>query len=480
MPGESSRIRLECSDRVATIYFGETTLTRGLLRDFDQALRSLERSAAADVLILRGGRPGCFLTGPSLNEYAGLTDDDSRRRYAQLGQTVFKRLENLSTVMPTVALLDGECTNAGLELVLACDFRLAVARPETRIGFSAVDDGLLPCWGGTQRLPRLVGFRRAGEMLIRNQVLPARAAKSLGLIDHAFGPRSAKTELNWFVADVQDRGRRADRLLGQRSWWTRVCEHSGWIRPTIRAHDPIGLVVVESMVHGWKFGLDEGYAAERAAFVHNALHPAGVERRQLARQRRDQAVAWRDVPIPARIGVFGGSAAAIDLAVAALYGGASLVLFDPDPAERAAMPERLRQALRQNVDQGRFTILEAEQKLKAVTISSVFDAVDLVLITGLDRAQAAALVDLDRRLPAGPVLATTSPTLRLAPLALKQPDRTASLHLTSKTPSNSVELIATRFTSARTIAALVRWLSQCGFIVTAPELAEAESVETAA
>jgi len=93
MPGESSRVLVECSDRVATICFGESTLTRGLLRELDQALRSLERSPAADVLILRGGRPGRFLSGPSLNEYAGLTDDESRRRFALLGQTVFKRLE---------------------------------------------------------------------------------------------------------------------------------------------------------------------------------------------------------------------------------------------------------------------------------------------------------------------------------------------------------------------------------------------------
>jgi 3-hydroxyacyl-CoA dehydrogenase / enoyl-CoA hydratase / 3-hydroxybutyryl-CoA epimerase len=479
MTGEPSLLRFECYERIATISFTEATLTRRMLRELDRELRALERAGAADILILQGGRPGCFLTGPSLNEYAGLTDDESRRGFAQLGQSILNRLENLSATTATVAFVDGECINAGLELALACDFRLAVARPETRIGFTAISDGLLPGWGGIQRLFRLVGLTRAGELLLNNRLLPARAAKTLGLFDHAFGPRPAKTELNWFIADVQDRGRRADRELGRRSWWTRLRESSKWTRPALKSFDPMGERVVESMLHGWRFGVEEGLAAERNAFSRGAHHPAGEERRRLARQRLDLGRRWREVPGPARVGIHGGSDAAIELAVAALYAGCTLSIFDPNEAERAAIPERLRRATQRAVEQGRFTVLEVEQKLKTIAISSAFDKVDLVLMTGADRAQAAALVELDRRLPAEPILATTSLTLRLAPLALKQPQRTASVHFTSIAAPPTVELVGTRFTDERTIAGLFRWLSQCGFIVNAPELAGA-TLEAAA
>jgi enoyl-CoA hydratase/carnithine racemase len=475
MPEPSSQLCVQCYDRVATIAFVEPTLTRRALHELDRELRSLERNGTADVLILRGGRPSRFLTGPNLNEYAGLTDDESRRGFSQLGQNVFKRLENLSGVAATVALVDGDCTNAGLELALACDFRIAVARPETRIGFTAINDGLLPCWGATQRLPRLIGLARAGDLLLNNRLLPAREAKALGLLDHAFGPRPTKTELNWFVADVQDKGRRSDRNIGRRHWWTRLRESSSWLRASLKSFDPMGETVVESMMHGWRFGVDEGLATERTAFSRGAHHPAGEERRRLARRRADLAQLWREVPVPARIGIYGGSDAGIDLTVAAQYAGSAVSIFDPNEAERAAIPERLRRSFHRAVEQGRFTVLEAGQKLKSVAISSVFDKADIVLLTGTDRAQATALLDLDRRLPVGPILATTSSTLRLSPLALRQPQRTASLHFTSST----VELIATRFTAERTVATLFRWLCQCGFIVNAPELAPL-TLETAA
>src|SRR5207249_1106 len=155
------------------------------------------------VLVIRSGRPGSFLTGPDAAEYDGLTQSDLRRRFALAGLQLGERLRQLGERTRSVALVEGECRNAGLELALACDYRLAVATPETQIGCDYLDRGQLPCHGVTVRLPRLIGLHNALDMLLHNRLIPARAAGQLGLVDHAFGPRSAKTELWWFLAELQ-------------------------------------------------------------------------------------------------------------------------------------------------------------------------------------------------------------------------------------------------------------------------------------
>ena len=472
MIDQSSRIRVECADRVATLRFGEAALSRRLLRELDQALRSLERSRAADVLILRAAGPDRFPSGPDLDEYQSLIDDESRRRFAYLGQSVFDRLEQLSTVMPTIAFIEGECTNAGLELALACDFRLAVARPETRLGFNALGNGLMPCWGATQRLPRLIGYRRAEVMLVGNRILTARAAKSIGLVDHAFGPKPAKTELNWFVADVQDRGRRANRQHGRRGWRLRLREHPGWFRPGPAAPNPMARILGDTMTHGWRFGIEEGLTAERAAFAADGHHPAGEELRRLARRRQEQAAIWEHVPVPKRIGIYGGENRAIELAVIALHAGEAVALFDANADLRGAIAQRMKQALRQAVTDGRFTMLEAEQKFKAFRITSCFDSYDLVLLTGPDSAQVEALIELDRRLPAEVGLVVTSPTINLGPLArgLRHGSRLLGAHFPSgESVIAPIELVATRLTAERQLARLFRWLAHAGFTANTPE-----------
>ncbi len=468
-----TRMRVECADGVATIRFVERTLTRGVLRELDRALRGLERTRTADVLIIRGNEKLGFPNGLDLDEYSSLIDDESRRRFSDLGQSVFDRLENLSLAMPTIALIEGECSNGGLELALACDFRLAVAKPETRIGFDALANGFLPCWGASQRLPRLIGYRRAEEILLEGRLLPARTAKSIGLVDHAFGQRPAKTELNWFVADVQDRGRRADRLRGRRGWRLRFREHPAWFRPKPILDNPLAQIAAESMAHGWRFGVEEGLAGERAAFAFDGHHPLGEESRRLARVRRDQALAWHSVPVPKRIGIHGGENLAISLAVDALYAGEAVALFDADALVRGSIAHRLKDALRRAVDDGRFTMLEAEQKLKAFRVTSCFDAFELVFLTGPDSKQVEALIELDRRLPADIALVVTSPGINLGPLlkGLQHGERVIGAELPSREAANlPIDLRASRATAERPMAQVFRWLAHAGFAVNAAEL----------
>ena len=95
-----------------------------------------------------------------------------------------------------------------LELALACDVRVAVGDAATRLGFPQVASGATPCWGGTVRLPRLIGLRAAIDLLVSGRKVSAAQARSLRLVDYAFPPSTARAECDKLLLDLQADGRK--------------------------------------------------------------------------------------------------------------------------------------------------------------------------------------------------------------------------------------------------------------------------------
>src|SRR5690606_14656374 len=110
------------------------------------------------------GRPGVFVAGSDVDELRALEGAEEATRRALAGQRALRRLEGLP--VPTVAAIDGACLEGGLELALACSYRLASDSPGTRLGLPQVRLGLMPALGGTVRLPRLVGIQAALDLIL--------------------------------------------------------------------------------------------------------------------------------------------------------------------------------------------------------------------------------------------------------------------------------------------------------------------------
>lgn len=140
---------------------------------FDEAARSDARA-----LIVTGAGPKAFCAGADIPELRG-RDLMAQKRGAELGQAVFAKLDTLP--MPSVAVIHGFAFGGGLELALACTFRLATA--EARMGLPEVKLGLIPGYGGTQRLPRVVGEARAMEMVLTGRTVRAEEAERIGLVN---------------------------------------------------------------------------------------------------------------------------------------------------------------------------------------------------------------------------------------------------------------------------------------------------------
>jgi 3-hydroxyacyl-CoA dehydrogenase/enoyl-CoA hydratase/3-hydroxybutyryl-CoA epimerase len=148
----------------------------------EAALTDLESAPPHGVLV-RSAKPGSFIAGADVDAIGSLTDAEQVHALVRRGQAAYARLAALPSA--TVAAIDGVCLGGGTELALACDSRLAAEEPRTQIGLPEVNLGIFPAWGGTTRLPRLVGLPTALDMILTGRALDARRAERAGLIHRA-------------------------------------------------------------------------------------------------------------------------------------------------------------------------------------------------------------------------------------------------------------------------------------------------------
>lgn len=221
---ESPHVRVEAADGVATLWLEfpgspVNALTPARLAEIDRGLSAAEASPHVVVLVIRSGRPAGFCGGNDPERLAELTTEDARSAFAVTGQRFLNRLA--AAEMATVAFVEGPCLGPGLELALACDYRLAVAGPDSWVGFPDAARGLPSCWGGPTRLGRRLG--RRADAILAGEVLTAREALWFRVFDDAFCARRAKIELRTFL------DRLLRRPMKRRGGWFR------WGRPSIAA-----------------------------------------------------------------------------------------------------------------------------------------------------------------------------------------------------------------------------------------------------
>lgn len=176
-------------DRVAVLTIDQpgskaNVLSPALWADLAAAL---DEAAAMrpNGLVLTSAKPGIFIAGADLNVIRAATapNDPAVRQLIEQGHAVLNQLESFPA--PTAAFIDGAALGGGLEVALACDLRFVGPHPKCRLGLPEVHLGLIPGWGGTQRLPRLIGLVKAGDMLATGNSLSADESAESGLATRA-------------------------------------------------------------------------------------------------------------------------------------------------------------------------------------------------------------------------------------------------------------------------------------------------------
>ena len=163
-------------------------LSFGLIADLAARLDDVARSDARALLLLGAGDKA-FCAGADIKELMGRSIT-AQKRGAETGQATFAKIERLP--MPSVAIVNGYAFGGGLELALACTFRLAT--PNAKMALPEIKLGLIPAYGGTQRLPRIVGEARASELILTGRSIDAEEALRIGLVQRIVGGDDALAE----------------------------------------------------------------------------------------------------------------------------------------------------------------------------------------------------------------------------------------------------------------------------------------------
>jgi len=161
------------------------------------ALLSEDAIAQATGVVIASAKDKGFIAGADIEQFGEWDDEEAITRFIQKGQNVFRQLERLP--QPTVALITGFCLGGGLELALACDYRIALDDPQTRLGLPEVKLGIQPGWGGSVRLPRLIGILQAMPLMLSGRTLDARKARRLKLVDAAVPLRQLKRAACYYI-----------------------------------------------------------------------------------------------------------------------------------------------------------------------------------------------------------------------------------------------------------------------------------------
>jgi enoyl-CoA hydratase/carnithine racemase len=231
-------------------------LNRSVLNELQQVLNEVEKDDDVRVVIVTGtGR--FFCAGADINELAHLNTVHDGSEFAVRGQSLFNRIER--SEKPVLAAINGTCVGGGLELALACHIRLAAAGAV--LGLPEIKLGLIPGFGATQRLPRVVGASKAAEMILTGESLSAEEALRIGLVSRVVAPHELVAQAEAIAALITARGKTA----------------------------------VEAALHAIRGGLDmplsEGLAREAELFGRLCMTPEKQEAVQAFLEKRQPKVA---------------------------------------------------------------------------------------------------------------------------------------------------------------------------------------------
>ena len=180
----NQNILIEKQDNIAVITINRPTklnaLNKATIQELHDGFKTLNEDKSVKAIIITGSGEKAFVAGADISEFANFSVEEGGKLAAQGQELLFDFVQNLST--PVIAAVNGFALGGGLELAMACHFR--TASTNAKMGLPEVTLGVIPGYGGTQRLAQLVGKGRAMELIMTAGMIDAETAKNYGLVNH--------------------------------------------------------------------------------------------------------------------------------------------------------------------------------------------------------------------------------------------------------------------------------------------------------
>ncbi|CAM4099850.1 3-hydroxyacyl-CoA dehydrogenase NAD-binding domain-containing protein [Kerstersia similis] len=438
-------------------------LAADVMAELGTVLDVLEQNVPAG-LIIRSGKDTGFVVGADIDEFSRLDDAGAAQALVARGWNLFERLAAVR--YPTLALIQGHCLGGGLELAMACRYRIVIDDPGTGLGLPEVMLGIVPGWGGIKRLPRLVGAQVALDMMLTGRRLNPRRAASLGLVDACVPARVAQAAARQWVLS----GKPAARVRGWRSWlgaWPFKALVRRQVARQLASKDPLGhYPAPRAILDLWSH--HEGNPLKVPALIDAIL--SSQTARNLLRvfhlQERLKAYGKTAGLAPVRhVHVVGAGVMGGDIAVWCALQGMRVTLQDQNLAQIAPVLARAGKLYRRKLKDRRREQAALDRLIPDVAGHGVAQA-DLVIeaISENLEAKQGLYRQLEARMKPDALLATNTSSLPLEALrtVLQQPQRLVGIHFFNPVARMPlVEVVSTRDGDALHQQAAAR---ACGFV----------------
>ena len=202
---ERQFVKLEREESVAVVTIDRppvNALNTQTLQELESLFDELKQDQSVKVVLLASKNPNVFIAGADIKEFPTLTSKAQAQAASLRGQAILNKIEGLEK--PVIAAINGVCLGGGMELVLACHIR--IAGDHARFGQPEINLGIVPGFGGTQRLPRIVGMSKATELILTGDMITAQEALRIGLVNRVVSDRDLLKQAKGLTKQIASKG----------------------------------------------------------------------------------------------------------------------------------------------------------------------------------------------------------------------------------------------------------------------------------
>lgn len=413
-------------------------LSSAVLRELAAVLDTVAASDAKKLIIASRKR-GIFIAGADITELKTVSGVEDAKAYVTLGQQVFTKLQKLKQT--TVAAIDGVCLGGGCELALSCDWRVMSDSPKAQIGLPEVKLGIFPAWGGTSKLPRLIGLPAALDIILNGKALDGTRARRAGLVDEVVESGIVLQVAKKFADRGKRKGGTRAKFYVEGNPLARNIIFGKARKAVLRqtkGHYPAPLKAIEVMEYAMSAGVERGMqreVEEAAALVNNEVAKNLVQLFFLMEESKKDPYAAKPREVSS-VGVLGAGV---------MGGGIAQIVADKTDAE-VRMRDINWQAIgggmkaaakiwRRKVERRRMTRGEMARKLARVTGAtdwSGFQRVDVVIEAVVESipVKRQVLAELESLAKPEAIFATNTSTIPITQIAAeaKRPENVVGMH----------------------------------------------------
>jgi len=441
------------------------TFSKEALQQFSACLDEI-KAASPKGLVIRSAKEN-FIAGADVEEFTRFKSPQEALAFVRLGWDTLQKLRDLP--FPTTAMVNGFCMGGGVELALACRYRVALDDPKTRFALPEVMLGIMPAWHGVQWLPKLVGPAAAFDMILTGKSVDAKRAKRIGLVDQAVPLRILENTARMVTLEAKPRKKLplAQRLmLGLRSLVVSQARKQV-ARRASKEHYPAPYAILEL----WRKYDGDPFAADNdpsASVTSLFSHPTTANLIRIFFLQERLKAQGKGAPSRARhVHVVGAGVMGGDIAAVCAMRGLTVTLQDTSPERLAPAVKRASELFARRLREPR-RVRDAFDRLIPDVSGEGARQADVIIEAIFENLQAkqALFSRLEKIAKPAAILASNTSSLQLADIAtaLKDPSRLVGIHFFNPVPLlQLVEVVSSATTNpevAKNAAAFVRQIDK--------------------